>query len=330
VRILRFVSVGLLGLLCVGARADTFQLNDGQAVTGEIVATSANDAGVQIRVEEGKYQLVPWSNFSQDDLKKFKENPKFAAFVEPLIEMSAEERTKRAEVVIKPVNRIDRPPAHSLFGAMFSSSVGIFLMLLLYAANIYAAFEISIFRAQPAILVCGVAAVAPLIGPIIFLCLPTRPQTAAEEEAEAAAHAPAVIQPFAVPNQPGAPGASEHPHPAEAGGLRLAAEPAGAFGSSAAHPAIPQAQVFQRGAYTFNRRFFETRFPGFFGVIRREADKDMVLAVKAARGQYTATRISRIAANELHFQVQTGSASEEIMIPFSEIQEIQLKHKDAP
>ena len=165
-RILRFVSVGLLGLLCVAARAETFQLNDGQSVSGEVLASSANDAGVQIRVDEGKYERVPWSNFSQDDLKKFKENPKFAPFVEPLIEVSAEERMKKAEVVIKPVPRLDRPASHSFFGAMFSSSVGIFLFVLMYAANIYAAFEIAIFRARPPALVCGAAVIAPFIGPI--------------------------------------------------------------------------------------------------------------------------------------------------------------------
>jgi len=40
-------------------------------------------------------------------------------------------------------------------------------------------------------------------------------------------------------------------------------------------------------------------------------------------------RITRIAANELHLQVQKGHASEEVMIPFIEIQEVRLKHKDA-
>ena len=47
-------------------------------------------------------------------------------------------------------------------------------MLLLYAANIYAGYEISIFRARPPALVCGVSAVLPLIGPIIFLSMPTK------------------------------------------------------------------------------------------------------------------------------------------------------------
>ena len=112
---------------------------------------------------------------------------------------------------------------------------------------------------------------------------------------------------------------AEHPS-----ALRLAhAEP------DQARPAVPPTTTFQRGQFTFNRRFFETKFPGFFGVVRRDADRDMVLIIKAARGEYLGQRISRIAANDLHLQVQRGHVSEEVMIPFQEIQQIQLKHKDA-
>jgi hypothetical protein len=99
--------------------------------------------------------------------------------------------------------------------------------------------------------------------------------------------------------------------------------------SKSATSALPQTQTFQRGAFTFNRRFFETKFPGFFGVVRRDAEKDMVLVVKAARGEYTGTRISRITGNDLHLEVHKGGASEEVLIPFTEIKEIKLKHKDA-
>jgi hypothetical protein len=55
----------------------------------------------------------------------------------------------------------------------------------------------------------------------------------------------------------------------------------------------------------------------------------MVLVIKSARGHYIGQRIARIASNDLHLQVQRGPASEEVMIPFAEIQVIQLKHKDA-
>ena len=74
----------------------------------------------------------------------------------------------------------------------------------------------------------------------------------------------------------------------------------------------------------------ETKFPGFFGVIRRDADREMLLIIKAVRGEYVGERISRIAANDLHLEIKKGDATAEVMIPFQEIKEIQLKHRDAP
>jgi len=115
------------------------------------------------------------------------------------------------------------------------------------------------------------------------------------------------------------------PEEQAAGGLHIAH--AEAHAAPAAD--LPQTQVFQRGAFTFNRRFFETKFPGFFGVVRREAEKDLLLVIKAARGEYTGTRITRIAGNDLHLEIHKGAASEEVLIPFTEIKEVQLKHKDA-
>jgi hypothetical protein len=56
----------------------------------------------------------------------------------------------------------------------------------------------------------------------------------------------------------------------------------------------------------------------------------MVLLVKSARGLYVAERISRIAANDMHLQVRKGHATEEVMIPFQEIQEIRLQHQHTP
>jgi hypothetical protein len=110
-------------------------------------------------------------------------------------------------------------------------------------------------------------------------------------------------------------------------GLKLHTEPAP---TEPAASALPPPTIFQRGQFTFNRRFIETKFAGFFAVVRRDADKDMVLLVKSARGQYFAERISRIAANDMHLQVRRGAATEEVMVPFQEIQEIRLQHKDTP
>ena len=79
----------------------------------------------------------------------------------------------------------------------------------------------------------------------------------------------------------------------------------------------------------FNRRFFETKFAGFFGIIRREADKNKVLVLKTAHGLIVAERITRITANDAHFEVLRGDSRQEVMVPFAEIQEVQLKHRNA-
>jgi hypothetical protein len=173
-----------------------------------------------------------------------------------------------------------------------------------------------------------VSAVLPLIGPIIFLSMPTKIAPVEETWQTAPAAAAETATAEAV-NPMAADGAA---HPA---GLKLAgtgpaeAVKVGQFEGGAEKPALPPTTTYQRGQFTFNRRFIETKFPGFFGVIRRDADRDMVLIIKSSRGEYVGQRISRIAANDLHLQVQRGHATEEVMIPFVEIQEIRLKHKDA-
>jgi len=307
-------------------RADTYQLLDGKTVTGEVLQTGANEQGVQLKVGEGQYEKVPWTNFSQPDLKKFQSNPKLAPLVEPYVEVTQEERIKKTEVVIKPPPRLERPPSQSFFGALFSTGLGWFILVILYGAIIYAGYEVAIFRAQPIPLVMGLSAI-PFVGffvPIIFLAMPTRMQPGAAPEevpqeaapVEPGAYSVAQATPDAVnPMQ-----ADAAPHPTS---LHLAQ-------TEKPKSQLPATQTFQRGQFTFNRRFIETKFPGFFGVVRREADRDMVLIIKAARGEYLGERISRIGANDLHLEIKKGDATAEVMIPFQEIKEIQLKHKDAP
>lgn len=308
-----FICIGFLlcGLLVEAARAQTqtFQLTDGQTLSGDIV--SYNESGLVVREGEKYSNRVPWTKFSQADLRELAKNPKIAAFVQSFIEELPEEKPRKPEISIKEVPRLGRPAAHSFFGAMLSSSIGMAILLLLYAANIYAAYQVSIFRAQPAALVCGVSAVFPVLGQIIFLSMPTR-MPKAEEEYQATAEAAT----YSVPMGEAPAEGSQSP----ASSVRMA-QTSNATGN------IPIAQVFQRGAFTFNRRFIETKFSGFFTIVRREAEKDLVLVIKAARGTFTAQRVTRITGNEFYVQVQKGVASEEVMIPFAEIQEIQLKHK---
>src|SRR5208337_3423055 len=109
-----------------------------------------------------------------DALKQLSANPKIRALAEPFIETPPAERAKKGEVKVHEVSRLDLPPRSSLFGALFSSSVGLIALMLIYATNIFAAYEIAVCRARPMALVIGVSVVLPVLGPIIFLALPVR------------------------------------------------------------------------------------------------------------------------------------------------------------
>jgi len=299
----------ILGLwlcgLAVVARADTYSLADGKSVSGDVV--SFNDIGIIFRTADDTYSdRISWTKFSQDGLKQLAANPKIKPFVEPFIEIPESELSHKPEVKVQDVSRMELPPEQSLFGALFSSSVGLVVLLLIYAANIYAGFEVAIFRGRPKAVAMGVAAVLPVLGPVIFLSLPTHMEPAAPPVEETAAPAESEAHRFTMP------GATLTPQQEE---TQIAA---------ASWTAQPAAQIFQRGQFTFNRRFFETKFPGFFGVVRRGEDKDKVLTVKTLRGEFVVTRIARIGADTVHLQMVKGGASYEEMVPFTEIQEIQL------
>jgi hypothetical protein len=54
-----------------------------------------------------------------------------------------------------------------------------------------------------------------------------------------------------------------------------------------------------------------------------------VLVLKTTRGEFTGQRITRIAANDLHFQAIKGHTTEEVLIPFQEVQEIRVQARQA-
>ncbi|MGA2802714.1 MAG: hypothetical protein ABSE97_10165 [Verrucomicrobiota bacterium] len=290
------------GLLVV-ARADSFQLIDGSSLSGDIV--TFNDNGLMLRMANDSYTNLLWTKFSQDALVQLEKNPKIKPIVEPFIEPPLSKQLPKPEITVQEGSRLELPPKQSLFSAFFSSPVGFVILLLIYAANLYAAYEIAVMRAHPIGLVMGVAAVLPILGPIIFVSTPTREATAEPEMS----HSTAKTETFALPS------AADEIHITEASWQKASA------------PNEPQ--IFQRGQFTFNRRFFETKFSNFFGTIRRETDKDLVLVVKTSRDRIIVQRITRIASNEVHFEILEGTARREIMMPFADIQEIEFGHKDA-
>ena len=135
---------------------------------------------------------------------------------------------------------------------MFRSPLGLLLFVLLYGANIYAAYEIAFFRYRKPAAACVVAAVLPIIGPLIFLFMPPPAMTAAAEHHAAEEVAAPVEE--AVPQE-------QHYAPAQE-----------ATHAEAAAPALPQPIIYKRGEVIFNRRFIETKLPGFLKTVPSDDD----------------------------------------------------------
>ena len=177
--------------------------------------------------------------------------------------------------------------------------MGLFILLALYAANLYAGYEVAAVRGRPIAVVMSLAAVLPVVGPIIFLAMPVKMEAPPEETAEAEA-------------------AGEPPPPEE---IQIAE-------ASWQKPEHPQAQpqVFARGKFTFNKRFIETKFADFIGGATGELAKNYTLEIATTQERFVIVRITQINTDAVVFDaVQRGTAT----VTLAEIQEIILNPKSA-
>jgi hypothetical protein len=333
------VFVGWGSLLCVAiwVHAQSFTLSSGETITGEPFHFDNN--GVVFKHPDGRTSArVPWTNFPETVLKQFADNPKAKSFVAPYLDVPEEDTAPKKVIQVKQPERLERPVAKSMFGALFSSPLSIVLLGLAYVANLYAALEIASFRGRPVSLVCGLAAVVPFVTPVLFLCLPgSRGEVEAPVEptpapASAPTHAPAAAAPAYVP--PARPAPAQHrPIPLSGAATHQeeqepAAEPPPPARPPAG-PKIPAPVLYTRGQTMFNRRFFETKLAGFLRMVPSDAEKDMIILIKSSRGEFVGNRISKLQQDDLVLQFHKGTASADVTIPFMEIQEVQIRHKDS-
>lgn len=305
-------SLILIGLVCCAGfspvRAATYALEDGSTIIGEPLMSTASDAGVKIRQGDGTYKDVSWGAFSQKDLKEFAKDEKLAEFVEPFIIITAEDKAKLTEVDIKEVKRLARPERGSVIGSLFRSGLGWFIVLLITAANVYAGCEIALFRARNVWLVAGLAAIpfAGFVSNIVWLSLPTyiekEPEPTHEELVQIEEQRPEFKVPLAG---------------------EIEAAQAAAEGRDLS---VPKDEVFARGKFTFNKRFFETRFADFFGTVRRGDHKFEYMVIKTAKEQIVADRITRVTPTEVHVNAVRGAAGE-AGVKFADLHEVRLTAK---
>jgi len=223
-------------------------------------ARSFDGTGLILKTDAGKFERIPWGKVSQTSLKELIKNPSAKRFAQPFIR--GNRRTRREAEAQGTGNRFETCAAVRKTARQTEPAGGVFLALgltlmgVFYLANLFAAYQVAIFRHQPFSLVCGVAAAVPWVSPAVFLCFAARSPPSEEAALDATA-------------EDGAPG--QHADSSAPGQPRRGTEPAPACGCRHAHwadeGAIAETKVFTRGEYTFNRRFFETKAAGFFRVV---------------------------------------------------------------
>jgi hypothetical protein len=298
-----FVLTLVVSLRVTAAEPVTLTMTDGLQLSGDIV--KFDDNGVLLRATGEVYTNLPWGRFSQETLKQLTANPKIKPFVEVFIEPDVSKHPAKAEIQINPVSRLERPANPSIFGGLFGSSVGWFVIFIVYLANLYAAYEVSIIRARSPLQVIGVAAIAPIIAPAVFLAMPIKISTPVEGEAEPGAPAP-----------PGTPAAKEEIKFVDSSWKQAEEEQK----KKAAQP-----QIFARGKFTFNKRFVETKFAGYVGEPKGDALK-FTMQLKTGQGEFTVERIAQVGTTDAIFETAERG---QLTVPFADIQEIKLTPKAA-
>jgi hypothetical protein len=302
---------------CHAAETYPFTLENGNVTEGRI--SVMDEESLVITKTNGTFtERIDLVYLSQDTLKYIQQHPEYIKkgyhqYVDPFIELP-EEEIEPPEITVRQPERMKRPDGKTTFFSTLTTPIGLLILVAIYLGNLFAAFEIAVFRGRPIPLVCGVSAVLPFIGPILFISMPgietESTYDASYDDGFAAATESA-------PESAPAPGA-----PAAKSGLGLAKGVGAGVGGSGGGLA---GSVFTKDDTQFNRSFIETKFSEFFRVVPSPSIKNLVLAFKTVKTEFVATRITRISGSDLHLQLQQGS--KEVSIGFGEIVRIEVRNK---
>ena len=303
-----------LFLTCLPLRAAEYKLADGTVLSGR--PASMNEQGVSIELEDGTItKRTPWNKFHQQALKKFaaefanstRVTPATKVLINSLIlpdpplnagatnEVEAPlpvvpEVIKAPRAALVKVEGFERPLADPSFFAALSSSMGFLALLLLIGANFYAAYEVALFKDRSVALVMGVS-VVPIIGPLVFFCMPPRTPKSSNPEAEEVAPAETASQQAVTSTS------SEN----------------------------PDSIFYRSGEMTINRRFIETKLAGFMKMVPSGDYKNLWLAVRTADGEFWTQNITKTTQESMTVKTPVENVWDHREISYFQIKEMEIR-----
>src|SRR5208282_2187152 len=108
-----------------------------------------NDEGVQFRSDDQTdLPRTPWDKLTPAALLQLNDDaksPREKALLAPLVDYLPEPPAERKEIVVKPITPPVRPTGNLGLFALFGSPVGLVILLVLYGANLLAAYEVALY-----------------------------------------------------------------------------------------------------------------------------------------------------------------------------------------
>ena len=293
----------LAWLAVVRLGAIEVRLIDGTSLSGEII-TADKDAFV-LRLDGGGYSpRTDWGRLTDESLLLLSKHPKAGRFVEPYVTAPTAEEVKKERKPFKVADpqRVTNPQVSKGVLAALLTPGGMFFLGLMYAANIFFGYEVARYRWRSPALVCGLSAVLPVVGPLIYLAMP---KWTPPEEVNATAEAMAATTLLV---------ADSGPSLVQQMGLRTGG------GGIQGNTDLPR--TFGKGEFTFNRRFFETQFGMFLPSAQASEAEGLVMEFAMASGTFLANKINRMNASEVIVQRVDG---EEAPMEYGSIQSVTLR-----
>ena len=84
-----------------------------------------------------------------------------------------------------------------------------------------------------------------------------------------------------------------------------------------------EAAVYTRGEVTFNRKFFETKFPTFFRPVLGAKEKAVKFVITVGDKHFEGMRFSRVSTDDIYMVPLQGGS--EISMKISEIESVEVK-----